>query len=580
MNNTDFVEVESEAIENYSVQLPKICKYFSKAIVYHKVLGKGIVTSAEDYYFYVTFSDNYRTYTFNCISNEFFSHIDMLKSNYDALSDEFVKASERQKNKLILDKIEADKKKQFIQWKDKVDSVMSNNIYPTHWLCGYIYQELDEIDRKLSSVWARDEIHDDFTMAKMLSARAAEKVAIMFYESLGHSVNDISITQVSKTKHLDWVDWKLCDLVLDDKICIDVKNARTSVNSKCNYVEHCVNKFKNDRKNNDIIITGILSPYVKIDLFNDASEINTDLVIKYLGETTNSYIKKLEEWFTRKLLTVKLDNMNFVPRWLFEFPDKFYSNRNMCRSILRNFVSEHQNIEFLNMGYEKVNPIPAYLSSGIELPKEAILNLFDWQLKFYNRIIPKNNKSITMPVLFLALLTHFLEIITQEDKYEDYHPDLYTVLLYNHHDYSLPLGIFDPLETIHDFIETLTILWSHKEKADLKCFGQFKFNGVGLLQGKRIDNTSYETILAYCGGFIEGRGKCGNAPLILGENDNCPSCGKLICEICGHCSTNCSDCSSRMEDYKENPRKTIPKTNKHYYLRHQFIDDFSDDVPF
>ena len=99
----------------------------------------------------------------------------------------------------------------------------------------------------------------------------------------------------------------------------------------------------------------------------------------------------------------------------------------------------------------------------------------------------------------------------------------------------MPLGIYDPLKTINDFIGTLVTLWSNRETVSLEKFELFKFNGLGLLQGKKLGCNNYETILAYCGGFVDRKGKCGNSLLIIGENESCPECGKSICEKCNHC---------------------------------------------
>jgi len=381
----------------------------------------------------------------------------------------------------------------------------------------------------------------------MLSARTAEKVAIKFYQSLGYKVNDVSIKQPIKeennTTGSKSNDWKLFDLLLDNEISIDVKNARTPLNSKVTYVEHCVYRFKKEYRNNkDVIIAGVLSPYLKLDDIQNPLNIIYEVKIKYLGETTISDFIRLEDRFNKRFrfLKLSLNGMNFIPRWLFEFPEKFYETRNKQRSILQQAAIEQ--VPTIELCEEKgINPIPAYLSSGISLPDVWKTDLRDWQIDFYTRIRPCDKTVVTMPVLFLTLLVHFLESVTQEKNWKEYDPEQYRQLLYANSstDQQMPLGIFDPLGTIESFIETLSILWSNKEHTNLREFELFKFNGVGLLEGKRRNKQKYESILAYCGGFVEGKGKCGNNPLILGKHESCPSCGKLICEECGHCSANC-----------------------------------------
>ena len=293
-----------------------------------------------------------------------------------------------------------------------------------------------------------------------------------------------------------------------------------------------------------------MSPYLKLDDIQNPQYIHYEAIIKYLGETTNSNFIRLEDRFSKRFLKLSLNTMNFIPRWLFEFPEKFYATRNQQRSILQQVAIEQMPTIAL---CEKngVNPIPAYLASGINLPDAWKTDLRDWQMDFYSRIRPHDNSVVTMPVLFLALLVHFLEAVTRDKKWHEYEPELYRQLLYTNLSTDeigqMPLGIFDPLGTIDSFIETLSILWSNKEHTNLKEFELFKFNGGGLLEGKRLNKQKYETILAYCGGFIEGKGKCGNTPLILRKHESCPSCVKLICDKCGHCSANCQQCEERMK---------------------------------
>ena len=47
--------------------------------------------------------------------------------------------------------------------------------------------------------------------------------------------------------------------------------------------------------------------------------------------------------------------------------------------------------------------------------------------------------------------------------------------------------------------------------------------------------------MAYCGGILEDMNyvACGFSPLIIGDNEVCPKCSKLICKKCYYCSKNC-----------------------------------------
>lgn len=454
-----------------------------------------------------------------------------------------------------------------VKWKEIVKSTTLLPDHQSDWLAKSQYSELNEQDLEIAMDWANTEKSNDYTMARMLSARSAEKVAIKFYQSLGFEVNDVSIKQPIKISKRtspniseDSDDWKLYDLLLNGEISIDVKNARLPLNSKVSYVEHCVSRFKKNRDNQNVIIAGVLSPYLKLEDIKYPYIIPNELKIKYLGETTVAVICGLEERFSRRFFKLSLNSMNFIPRWMFEFPVKFYEKRNIQRSILKQVALE--TIPTIALCEKNgFNPIPAYLSSGINVPDVWIPELRDWQIDFYNRIRPRDDKVVSMPVLFLALLIHFLEALTQGNRVKEYEPIKYRQLFYADLPLSeipqAPLGIFDPLGTIDSLIETLSILWNDKEHINLREFELFKFNGVGLLEGKRVHKQNYETILAYCGGFIDGKGKCGNNPLILGKHESCTECGKLICDQCGYCNSNCSMCEPRMQSAVNYPKGPV-----------------------
>jgi hypothetical protein len=103
----------------------------------------------------------------------------------------------------------------------------------------------------------------------------------------------------------------------------------------------------------------------------------------------------------------------------------------------------------------------------------------------------------------------------------------------------LPLGIYDSLCLISDFISTLDLLWDNRTLIRFPDYESFWFSGLGLLSGMRRGSQSREAILAYCGGVIPGKGKCGYSPLVKGSHETCRLCGKLICPKCGYCEEAC-----------------------------------------
>ena len=126
------------------------------------------------------------------------------------------------------------------KWHEIIVAITHPPSYQNKWSAEESYSELNEQDLALASEWANTEKDDDFTMAKMLSARTAEKIAVKFYQSLGYEIIDVSIKQPVKGANNPTTscsnDWKLFDLLLNGEIGIDVKNARTPLNSKVTYV--------------------------------------------------------------------------------------------------------------------------------------------------------------------------------------------------------------------------------------------------------------------------------------------------------------------------------------------------------
>jgi hypothetical protein len=201
-------------------------------------------------------------------------------------------------------------------------------------------------------------------------------------------------------------------------------------------------------------------------------------------------------------------------------------------------------------------PLPIYANKSIPLPWQK--NISDWEKLLINLLYRPDNKLLNLPHLFMAILKHFLTMLSTNNI--EYHPNKILTLLNlnrSRRGYSLrersinPLKIYDPLNIISNFCETLGIVWDNRRQANLTGFKVFKFDGRGLLSGKRsADDSHSTTILAFCGGWIQGQGKCGYSPLVIGKDSNCHYCGKLICpqDNCGYCSSNCPGYEERKQD--------------------------------
>ncbi|WP_040259140.1 S1 domain-containing protein [Pseudomonas massiliensis] len=415
-----------------------------------------------------------------------------------------------------------------------------------------VYPELDQADENIAQHWA-GERENDALLAKMLSARGAERAAKKFYESAGCHVEDISIKQLGGSSD----DWITHDLLVDSSISIDVKNARRPVNGQRFYVEHTVARFKLDRKDKQVRIAGILSPYLSLNYVRkpgNASFRVGNLI--FLGETSRESMGQLADLFGTSTFEVTRDYERTVPNWVFSYPQTWYR---ALRQAVSRFTLEcewpvEQAWEHVLNESERTTAIPALCLAGKPLPAILSSSLRGWQQGFYARLQQLLRGTPSLPMVFLGVLTDFLEQLKNHTP--DFSPDDYFPLLFAK-DMSYPVGAIDPLGLVRGLIGTLSILWNNREATDLNALSSFRFSGLGLLQGREKNRTSWKTIVAYCGGMayqmdsdghvmldadgapVQTKGKCGNAPLIIGVAANCMTCGKLVCSLCGFCSLDC-----------------------------------------
>lgn len=421
-----------------------------------------------------------------------------------------------------------------------------------------VYVGLDDRDEKIALDWAGTN-KNNAVLAKMLSARAAEKAVIEFYESTGSSVEDVSIRQLDGGPG----DWTTHDLLVDSSVSVDVKNARRPVNGKRFYVEHTVARFKLDRKNAHVKIAGILSPYLQLEYIKEPHRAGFKIEeLTFLGETSRDSVDQLVKMFGSPTFEITRANERTVPNWVFGYPRAWY--RSFSEDVSR-FAHECEWPEGEEWDYvlddsEKKLAAPALCVSGKPLPTVLASKLHGWQSAFYSKIQRSLEGSPELPIIFLTILSDFLEKL--RDSPRNFSPADYRPMLYDkdgERTVSYPLGAIDPLAIVSDLISTLTILWKNRDKTNLENLTNFRFSGLGILQGREKDQREWITIIAYCGGTvyqtdeegnvilnIDGRpmaqkGKCGHSPLVIGKNTNCQACGKLVCGMCGFCCIPCQD---------------------------------------
>jgi cold shock CspA family protein len=468
---------------------------------------------------------------------------------------------------------------------------------------------LDYDSQKLIEKWDNEVNQNIHKAAQMMSARGAEQLVIKYVKEMGYKVEDISIHQVTG-KSKDWIQG---DIKINDQILLDVKNARTNINSS-SYSEFCVPRFKNNRGEN-VIVIAVLSPYLQhkylveyklskqLYKFEKVSELmlkvtetefkpkpshnpqnkNHSLEKKeysfkifaptILGSFQKSELKKLENYFSEHLISInmKRDNNinNYLPPWLFDYGKDFYCEQiksvEEFKQLFSDDIPSGEDIEILEK--ECTNFIPLLICSKSKLPQSWLKKIPKWQIDFIHYLVKLPTHRITLPYVFLSILVHFLKMLSHET--EIYQPIEYLKILQGLSSEELaslksrqlsgftdmihPLKIYDPLNTIESFCFSLQSIWETREKAQLNEFKIFKFNGQGLLTAQRFEGESPITLLAYCGGWIEKKGKCGYKPLVIGKHQNCPICGRLICpkDDCQYCSDQCRGYEQRKRERKK-----------------------------
>ena len=441
-----------------------------------------------------------------------------------------------------------EQKKQLIQDKykkffDAVSQFNDSNYHYEQAITGdwHNLYDFDEFDKTLIRQWDSNVDRHPFTEAKMISARGAEKLVKQFYKTLGYVVEDISIHQITQESH----DWIKGDIRIDSTKLLDVKNARSPVNSHV-YSEFCVPSFKQYR-GNDVNVVGVLSPYLnKAEIYGikQPSPKRSNPDVSVLGAFDKTKLQQLEFIFCERLIKVDMsrgfDSRSYLPQWLFDYDDRFYVKQ--LEAVKRFQQLQDADIpSWKDVSTVGQNSLPLFIAAKRALPRTWLNNLPKWQAAFINSLVNLPTERISLPYLFLSVLKHFLTMLSCEDS--GYSPQQYRELLYPK---SLaycpehPLKLYDPLNTIKEFCDTLQDIWNERGNVQLTEFKIFKFNGRGLLQGKRSEAESLATtILAYCGGWVEGQGKCGFPRLVIGKHKSCPTCGRLICPKCHHCSDNC-----------------------------------------
>lgn len=422
---------------------------------------------------------------------------------------------------------------------------------------------LNKIDKELIYEWDASVKVNNYKYSQMISARAAEKQVIKFCKKLGYLVEDVSIHQITRES----TDWEKGDVRLDKRYLLDVKNARTDINSKI-YSEFCIPSFKKVRSKaregvcQDVFIVGVLSPYLQAKFIESLDDPEFEVISPtVLGITSYSKIEEILKMAGRQIfqdieIQVELKRSNqegdFIPPYFFDYQKRFYSKIEGCFSELNelheNEIPDSVQIEFLKIDK---NNFLSFILSGKKSVSPKLISSFDpWQKDLASQLCAmKSGFRIELPELFIGILKYF--ILSMCGKVHGVRPNEYKSILFISSTTKLsrhPLGVYDPLNIIIDLCDTLSIIWDNKDQHNLEKYKIFRFRGKGLLTAQEDRQSKSVTILAYCGGYISGKGKCGFSPLVIGKHKTCSSCGYLICPVddCQCCSQNCSEYKNRV----------------------------------
>lgn len=403
----------------------------------------------------------------------------------------------------------------------------------------------DGTDNMLVEKWTNDcDVKNrEYWSRTMHSARMAELIAIhAVYNRWSLNVEDLSRLQIEQPFDRRW---QQADLATGGRL-IDVKNARESFASERNrrndpslpmhYVEHCVPRFKTDRRRKDVVISGFLSPYP------------IGFTSTWLGETKLQQITALAADFGCDRLTVDFGDAklgNRLPPWLFDYPLTVYEERNSALNELRSDEQEWP--------AQRCSVTDVVLAGRV--PQDAVGDPLGMEaLALQERIRDPSNHS--RPVLFLHVLRRFIIAIAENRPFPASEirqalgaEQLSEGTRRGRPEYQAVLGVCDPLSTIVTLIDVLADVARHCPER-VREFQRFRLRGSGILRGS-VDGDQWQTVFAYCGGWDQLPDgtpvRCGQEPLYLGQNEPCPGCGYLICHRCGHCSRNCSNRDGRQQ---------------------------------
>lgn len=448
-----------------------------------------------------------------------------------------------------------------------IDTVAASNEAPCL-VCG----QLDADDLRLIDLWQQGRFHDQsgernvrrdrFSLLSLGYARLAEKFVLSYLRAQRHDPRDVSISQISGSESL----WKTCDIQTDRHF--DVKNATTFGNRKRHVF---VPKFKKVA-GSDVLIAGVISsPFSKF-------VENPRRKKKFMGGRFVQYVRQTFLGFAAldELAEIQsaINNLpkrqhklelafyeNTLPAWAFEASDGIDLNRLLNVATL--------------LAREPTSIIALSLATRTEIPEFALAGLNEAQRAVFDQFRAAVEKAgytkatITMFAIseflawtmdgrdaiglirFLRKLNSIEDFASEEESIwfasaPDRRSEKYEIQI----DYrgSVCGGLYDPTSSIKGLFDLLEKCAAQIKRSSLR-FKHFDVPNPYILLGKDESGRAI-TLYAYCGGKLDNGAWCNHTPLVIGENENCLSCHRLVCPECDYCSDNCSTLSARKAERK------------------------------
>ena len=362
--------------------------------------------------------------------------------------------------------------------------------------------------------------------SRLISARRAERVATDFYIELGSMVKDVSITQLRESCDYDWKNFDL-----DVGYPIDVKNTRSTYNGGKHFAEHAVARFKEERiGGREVRLAGVRSPYLA-DPKSAAMDVdNAEATL--LGEVSFSEIGDLRSWmdtrFGHILITTQLWLPKRLPGWLFEYPDLHYTGRKGAIELMESLVQKYGASQLLSGQWLIAE------ASGVSLCTDFSTD--PWLVEMRDLFL---NCGLAKRCLILYAMCATLEAVMRGKDASAIIAQLRELANVGTNDNSTfyPLGLEDPLGYVDRFFSAFQSLGIGL-KPFVKRIRSFRILGPDILVADMEDGHRL-TMLAYCGGWLEHKGRCGSAPLVVGIHEHCSECERLVCTDCFFCSERC-----------------------------------------